>query len=512
MHVVKELDVSVDKFFINYANIKVQKSLEKSFTIYNNESYAVDYVIEMIKEHGHVRSWHVDLLSGSIPPKSTVTRQVQFKPEFDRVYESSLKVIYTNTPHKYEQSLFLRGEGYDLIEKIILCEGGIERILQAGEKAKELLDVGRLVLGEEKKTQITIENNGRYPFDFAWNILGLSTKILTISPISGQVRPNETILCTLKFHSLVQLKDRRITGLLTIDKEKKYPIHISTFFTRSRIDLSDVTIDFGLNYLHLNETSRVLRITNRERRDIILESTLLNPAFKSSLKFHTLAEGDFLDVFIYFHPDSRTEYKDTLVVKVDEHSEYRVPITGAGIYHDLQTLDVKDNVVDFGSMKSGSSYTKKLRIKNNSALPISLQIADKDTLTRLLQLGCKISPERIVMKSKEVVPINFVFSPKGRLGNIAESLLIYTNDTIVKELNITGLCQGIELHLSESSLFLGPTLPNVAVYKTIILENIGEIGSKFVWDTSKFNGIFSMDPKEGYISPKASVSLKYYHH
>lgn len=442
-------------------------------------------------------------------PFSSVQKIVTFRPEFDRIYESSIKVSFINCPTASEQILFLRGEGYDLLDKVILCEGGIERILQSGEKAKENFDVGRLVLGEEKTSQISIENNGRYPLEYNWSIIGLTSKILKISPLSGFVKPDDVVLCDFKFSSYISLKDRRITALCLIDKEKKYPLHIITYFTRSRIDISESEIQFGMNFLHLKESSKIVRITNKEKRDINLESSVSNVnVFNTSLKFHTLSEGETLDVTVYFKPESRSEFNDVLVIKVDNHSEYRIPLSGAGVHHDLQILEVKDNTVDFGLMKAGSAYARKLRIKNNSALPLQIQIANKDILTRLLQLGCKISSEKLTIKPKEIVPLSVTFSPKGRLGNISESLLITTNDTIVKEIFITGSCQGIELHLSDSALFLGPTLPNVAVYKTIILENVGEIGSKFVWDTSKFNGIFSMDPKEGFISPKASVSLK----
>ena len=294
----------MDKYAINFSNIKSAKSSVKSFCIVNNESFPVNYQIEVFREAGQTRSlFQVDSLSGVVPQKGVVTKTVTFKPEHDRAYASNLNIAFTNIPQHTGQVLYLKGEGYDLHEKVILCEGGIEKVLQTVDKSKELFNVGRLVLGEEKLSQVSIQNNGRYAFDFSWSIVGLASKILKISPLLGRVSPGGTVLCELKFLSLVPLKDRKITATCIIDKEKKYVINISTYFTRSRIDLTESEINFGSNFLHVKESMRVLKLTNREKGDINLEAWTSSPSiFTNSLKFHTLSEGDVLEIIVYFKP------------------------------------------------------------------------------------------------------------------------------------------------------------------------------------------------------------------
>ena len=74
-------------------------------------------------------------------------------------------------------------------------------------------------------------------------------------------------------------------------------------------------------------------------------------------------------------------------------------------------------------------------------------------------------------------------------------------------LTLTGACLGTELRLASDSLPFGPVVIGSRAVKRLALENTGDVGTKFTWDTRGFGANFSVFPAEGFLGPHQDVKL-----
>ena len=79
------------------------------------------------------------------------------------------------------------------------------------------------------------------------------------------------------------------------------------------------------------------------------------------------------------------------------------------------------------------------------------------------------------------------------------------NNEIRKVLNVAGACHGIELKLVEDTVGFGAVVLNSKLTKSVQLANLGDIGAKFVWDTSLCKNYFTISPETGTIPAHEDV-------
>ena len=69
------------------------------------------------------------------------------------------------------------------------------------------LDFGAVRVGEPKELPLYLKNQGQYPISFDFRMKKAVTKqMFTITPMTGQLQPNEEININVKFMSKVEKK------------------------------------------------------------------------------------------------------------------------------------------------------------------------------------------------------------------------------------------------------------------------------------------------------------------
>lgn len=87
------------------------------------------------------------------------------------------------------------------------------------------------------------------------------------------------------------------------------------------------------------------------------------------------------------------------------------------------------------------------------------------------------------------------------MRSFTEELVVDLQGVPVPLLTLTGACLGTELRLASDNLPFGPVVLGSRSTKRLQLENTGDVGTKFIWDTRALGEHFSVFPAEGFLAP-----------
>jgi len=87
-------------------------------------------------------------------------------------------------------------------------------------------------------------------------------------------------------------------------------------------------------------------------------------------------------------------------------------------------------------------------------------------------------------------------------------LIDVVGQTPQKLLTLAGACFGIGARLDTNSVPFGPIVEGTKLVKTVLLENIGEAGIRYSWQTGSIKPNFTIKPEDGFVPPKERVSIE----
>ena len=72
---------------------------------------------------------------------------------------------------------------------------------------------------------------------------------------------------------------------------------------------------------------------------------------------------------------------------------------------------------------------------------------------------------------------------------------------------VQGSCQAVDIQLDTDHIPFGGVVRGARSTRKLVMQNVGDIGSRFKWDKSLFAPDFSISPVEGYIATGMTVDF-----
>lgn len=146
-------------------------------------------------------------------------------------------------------------------------------------------------------------------------------------------------------------------------------------------------------------------------------------------------KADKLEIPIYFTPREIRKYHET--VKLDFNGLYFIDINivGEGIPLMIDLKDPDQGFIDLGVIGVGGDITKTIPLINRSVKPVKFKVCPKDS-DAFLKSNMSITPsskEEVVLKHKEVLPIEITFKPRTRLPNFSHDIMLDIENLEVKD-------------------------------------------------------------------------------
>lgn len=135
----------------------------------------------------------------------------------------------------------------------------------------------------------------------------------------------------------------------------------------------------------------------------------------------------------------------------------------------------------------GDESTRTVSIINLSKKRIDITFDTDNQLEEWKKLFLEVSPsQEITIEPKERKDIELTFHPKNRIHSFKTDLnyKIIQNQEKRKLLSVQTAAHGVELKLMEETVGFGTVVSNSKVSKSIQLANLGDIGTRFEWDTT----------------------------
>jgi hypothetical protein len=174
----------------------------------------------------------------------------------------------------------------------------------------------------------------------------------------------------------------------------------------------------------------------------------------------------------------------------------------------VELVDEGQNNLNFGAVRVKHNATISVSIVNRSKRPAVVDLSRSIKSLAAHNITYSPNKEDVQLKPKEILPVQFSFEPKSRLGQFSEEFLVAVEGMVQPLLFVNGSGHGIEFKLESDILAFGSVVQHGVSSQRIKLRNVGDVGSNFSWDVKQFSPDFTISPSEGYLSPGMDVSIK----
>jgi hydrocephalus-inducing protein len=498
---------------INFKSVLVGMQSRETVTLINDENLPFsfsfsDSLIDQNENRAPVMKFTPS--SGIVPPNSQLNVEVIFTPTLEKVFNLNLfcNIKKKSAPLKIN----VKGEGYQIHEilQYELPNGNILDLASGGDN-ENILDFGEVQLNERRVKRVYLINSGKFNFDYEWK--GIPKKSgLSIIPEIGSVAKDSKSYCEIMYMPTVtsKLKDTKIS--CHVINGATYQLTVMGSASRPQILLSPRELDFKTQFVcrsGLAPTVLNLDITNNDSREITLD--VISPEvewYEISRNSITLKQYEKIAFPVVFKPTEEISYSDKIKFDVNGHTTLEFPIIGEGA--ELK-IEAEQKILNLGGIKVGSSIHKRVKISNKSKLPVSFNFSP-NSISGFNDLGFLFSipgsGEGLLLDPKESYNLDFKFAPNFRIPPFSEELDIEVSGAIRPLMIITGACQGTEVRLESELLPFGAVVKKSSSTRRIQLQNVGDIGARFSWDSDAMVPWFTIAPNDGYLAPGMEMSLE----
>jgi hydrocephalus-inducing protein len=539
---VQEPCVGFNSPAINFGERLIDGETTETVQLVNKEiipfGFAFDQSSFQVEGQPHVVS--VSPMSGVVGPDTSQEVEVTFKPVQERPFNFN---VVCNVKRKKEPVVLnVKGVGYKIHASLSAEESDTSgrRILQTG--VVELLDFGVLQVQESRTIKLFLKNDSKRNFNFRVLLQsGASRRPLAITSAEkppyidiaqndeGIARHHEEAEINIKYSPKdVHNLDGSILHVVipTGTKDQGFKVMLTGGAKRSRLDFSFYDYNFGPCFISHSGATMAgvplsnedegknqvkLVVTNRDDTDVLLSTTFQREAVPYlDLKFRDtmVPAGGFVEIPIVFAPTSEHVYEDTIGFLVNEYTTIPVRIRGEGTPLRLELSDLKMQNLDFGVTTGGKQVSKNARVVNRSARAVTFQLCDESDM--LGQKGVTWTPaHQTTLRPRESLDINLRFMPMYKIPPFRIPLVAKCDHGVdVRLMQVSGTCHATEVRLSEHAVFFGEVVRGSHASKLVKLHNFGDLGAKFRFEMpSRFQGIYSISPAEGFVRPQEEVPL-----
>jgi hydrocephalus-inducing protein len=462
---------------------------------------------------------------GTVAPHGKTPIMFHFRPQEEVAYNFNIVCDVKRKPNKL--SMNVKGEGYSVHPQLMLelseeqarasASGNRYQVLKP-RPAVNYADFGGVKVLDTVSKKITCANNGKYNFDYVWDIEHIGDMLaLAGGKLGGTLHKGEETFYTLTF---APTKESSLDGCqLSFTVAGKYTFDI---FARGVAQLPALRFafmqyDFGNCFVTspggqtvIAETT--LRIVNHDpTSNISVECDFQKTrALWAECPPTVLEPGATLDVQIRFAPRDVKDYTFVIPFMVNGTSKVPVTILGKGVSARLELVNASQRRLPFGNVNVGSEVRKVVPIINKSkkALPIQI-VEDSQFGEGAFDDKCiTVFPRNeVVIAPRESLNLQVSFAPNRRIPNFSEDIVVRYAGVMRKLVTLSGKGQGMEVSLDTDSLPFGNVVVDSAKVKKLSLENSGDMAISFSWMEASFGRHFSISPLQGKVQPNSEMTF-----
>ncbi len=483
--------------------------MKEIINLVNDEQTSFSFNFENIGELGNEGEPVIKIVpsSGIVAP-GELPIEIFFSPPSEKQFNFNMICNIRKKPTPL--SINVKGEGYKVHESLQVEQAdGTNFELGSDMETPNILDFGVVQINDKRVKKIIINNAGKYNFDFSWKVAKKGGPI-SITPELGTVLKGEKLVCELIFAptGLVNVKDFKL--ICQVLNGKSFPINAYGSGSKPLLKMNTTSIDFGTQFIIKSGASpnvQNLDITNNDTAEMSIDTLCPESNWLELPRgIYTLSPGETKSIPLAFLPREAVAYFDVLKLEINGLTVIDVPITGEGSEF---KLEAESQSVNFGALRIEQTVYKTLKLTNKSKMATPLHLGSSNCLSALNSIGITISNWRdVVLKPKSSVLIELKFQPHRRISAFSEDICYEFFGNSRPLFIVSGSCQGTEVKLENDTLPFGAVVQKSLTTRKLQLQNVGDIGAKFCWDSMKITSNFSITPMEGYVSPGMEIPLE----
>ena len=472
--------------------------------------------------------------AGTIGPNSSLSLSIRFQPTMEREYNLNVGINVKKKSAKL--SLNIKGVGYAVKSDVVLSEKvrGVDGSVQISTRTLSpsllsTLDFGAVNRLEQKVNSLSLTSQSKHPINFSWNLP--LNDFVSISPLKGALQPGQKQNIEISFKGSKQGLISDLLAMLTVGNEIHYPLSISGRCKKTAVEFSFLSHDFGACFaygagssIHGTNTraTKILRVSNRERDqnislDLLYEGKQGDQSiFEVLSSSSVLSPGETIEIPVTFSPKEAKRYTDTIPFEVNGLYTVNVSLSGLGTQLKLSLADASQSVVKFPQTRVGELVTKEVVLVNRSKKTTSLSLSSRDKVSAdsLEQKYLSISPslgEVVELKPRGHLPIRITYNPSEEMNPFSEEIFLQAESFPSASLfSIHAVCHGVGLRLNCTSLPFGAVVQNSSSTQIVTLENVGNSGLPFQWDTNphaSWREFFTISPEKGFVPAHTTANI-----
>ncbi|KAK9824158.1 hypothetical protein WJX72_008157 [[Myrmecia] bisecta] len=443
--------------------------------------------------------------SGTVLPNSRLALTATFMPTAEGSTNYNVTCHVKRKPGKL--TLNVKGEGYAIHDSLEI-ESADGQVIELAANAPNHIDFGQVLINERAVRAVALVNSGSIKYDYVWSI-GDNPRVL-VKPESGSVGRGERVVCELCYnphapHTLdsYKVKCQVING-------HTYAMVLSGVGHKPKLDFSFYTHDFGLCFLHqpgMQPREVILQARNDDKQEISFDLGYESSgALQVSCSATVLAPGETKDIPITFTPHEARAYHETLPFHINGLYTLNIIVKGEGSPLKIDLANPAQRLLSFGSVSRGATASRVLQVINRGRIPTALSFAP--SLAMLQQHGIEVAVKGdVLLKPRATADITFVFKPAGRMRAFKDELVVGVAGISLPLAQLAGACLGTEVTVESDSIPFGSVVLGSTVSKRLQMENTGDVGTKYAWDSAALAPHFEIFPAEGFLAPAQDVKL-----
>ncbi|XP_054856814.1 hydrocephalus-inducing protein homolog [Eublepharis macularius] len=508
--------VSLDRYHINFHSLLIGHEARDSINIINseNETFGFAFRDSSCFSEGRINCLQVQPMEGLIPPCSRVPVNISFMPTLEGEVNFNLICDVSRKIHPLCLNVKATGHTMNLSVKY---EESNSVVIELDPDQVNTIHFKEIQVNDYARYTFSVLNTGKFNFTFSWEFHNTRAlqRYFTISPDSGRVEAGEHVESVLSFHPLKTCTLKDVELRLQIRHGPMFICALQGAAVSPSVHFSFTKVDFGNCFIYhagMPIAKRVLTVTNKDDKLVSLECLFTSTAYLE-VGFHgeVLNPGGKAEIPFTFYPREAISYHEVITFEINGLSQRTVEVLGRGIEMKIDVVQPPSKVLKFGAVPPGHTVKKTVILANNSICVVSFNLSFMSSVPELQEAKVlTMSPStEISLKPKGgTCRVEVTFNPKSRIRQFTEEVLLECHGILHSLFAVQGCCQGIEVSLEQNHIPFGAVVQRSRASRRIMMQNTGDIGVGFKWDSKRFKPDFSIKPVEGYISPGMDVAFE----
>ncbi|KAF5907639.1 hydrocephalus-inducing protein, partial [Clarias magur] len=511
----KDPVVYIDNAHLNLGGLLIGREAKKVVYVVNKEDQPFQFAIEEVSRHSKTSRDSLILMpmQGTVLPRDKFPVAISYIPTQEGVVTFNLRIVIRGKVQPL--NINVKADCYS-VNICVQYESPEGAMTELSASNGHLIDFKQVELSNKSTCAFVVSNLGRFNVDVQYEVTGPEELQchLQVEPKTAMVPEGQQNHCILSFFPLKKCDLKDMGFLIKVKDGPVFHCSLLGSTTSPGLEFSFHKYNFGKTFIYsagMLPAICTLIISNKGERGISVNCLFSNtPFLEVSFNPDVLPPSGSMEVPITFYPREAIRYHEKVAFEINECSMQLVEIMGQGIEMKIEVEDPKLKTVKLGNLQVGQKNRKLIPLINNSSSFLTFSLFfTPSTQTLLNSKVLSVNPSReVTLKGgggKCVVEV--LFSPHERMLPFNEEVQFKCLGTIRPLLVLKGCCQGVEVSLDRNYLSFGAVAVHCQATRHIVLQNTGDIGARFKWDTKAFAPDFSICPAEGYICPGMEVSL-----